>query len=222
MRVVWVLSAGFFVAWAASCSDSEKRANGDGSGGSSAGESGAGGAPVGGGGTATGGSDAGAAGSGTGGASACECEGDPDVPDPEVSCTLPLQLFCLEDDPLDCATTLSDALSDLGQHCDPGYEGGALSQCPDGTTELTWVESGLDSSHRLVFDTDERLIGRYFFGAAYSRLHSNVCLERGDFDFYEYEAGFLPDRTCEQTCDICSTGEGGVGGASQDCLAASG
>jgi hypothetical protein len=221
MRVVWVVSVGLSV-WAASCAARlNENSDGDGSGGSSggssgrAGESGVGGAPAGSGGTGTGGSEAGAAGIGTAGASPCECEGDPNVPDPEVHCTLPLELFCLDDDPLGCATTLSEALSGLDAQCFPSERYGTLSECADDTTELIWNEPLEESTHRLVFDENGRLIGRHHFGSAYSGLHSNVCLETGYFDFFEYEAGVLPTRTCETTCDICPTD--GAGGASLVC-----
>jgi hypothetical protein len=113
------------------------------------------------------------------------------------------------------ATTLSEALSGLDAQCFPSERYGTVSECEDGTTELVWDEPLSHSTHRLVFDENGRLIGRYHFGSAYSGLHSNVCLGSGYFDFFVYEAGVLPTRACETTCDICPTD--GVGGAPPIC-----
>ena len=200
MRSVWAAVGTVVVLAAFSCSSSN---DGDDSpaGGSNA-TGGAGGGEGGAAGDGAAGND-GAAGDGGGGESVCECSGDPNVPDPEVHCVVPLELFCPEDDPVGCATTLFEAASNLLGECFPGERYGTRADCGDGTIELEWIESELDSGHRLVFDELGMLVGRYFYGAAYGSVHSLTCGESGSFDLFEYEAGELPTRECEPTCSLC-------------------
>ena len=169
---------------------------------------GTGGAEVG-----TGGAEAGTGGAeaGTGGVAGegpCECSRSGSVIEPEISCTLPLELFCLDDDPFGCRTTLSEAFSLVEGRCNQFMEEyGTRSDCADGTTELYWLEPLRESDHRLVFDENGVLIGRYYWGAAYSDLYTNVCRGSDHEDFLEYQAGVVPTGTCAPACDICAWGD---------------
>jgi hypothetical protein len=199
---------------------------GNATGGSDAGSAGDGGDGVVGGRDAmggTGGADGGTGGAeaGTGGVageSPCECSGNGDVFDPQVTCTLPLELFCLDDDPFDCAITLSDAFARVRGRCNRFMEEfGMRSDCQDGTTELHWFESTRDSEHRLVFDESGTLIGRYFSGGAHHDFDTNVCRVTDVYDFMEYQAGVVRILPCEPGCEICpgsanTCGQGGQAG----------
>jgi hypothetical protein len=172
----------------------------------------------------TGGSEAGTGGTGGGeagtggvaGESPCECGEKSSDLEPTMVCTFPLELFCLEDDPFECATTLSEAHSHVEARCTPFQEeGGMLSNCADGTTELRWFEFGGD--HQLVFDQNGVLVGRAFYGNSNHDFYENVCHGSGVLpDFMDYRAGVPPTWMCGPGCEICgdenACGQGGQPG----------